>query len=202
MSRDSTSGRAASARFIEAAWDTPLDIDAELATIPEYAQVRGTMIAPVQAMLKKRGWKKASSRERYLPFTLYPLREHAALLVEYCHCVFPQKPLRQALRKVGRAAPQAFGVSTLGRVTLGSAEGVQDIVSAFAKAYELSLDPGRAVVTEVRSRRMVVSLEDVYYFLDSHHVGSFEGILKQAGLSGSVLIARRGVASADLLLQW
>src|SRR5205085_6762866 len=97
----------------------------------------------------------------YLPFTLYPLREHAELLAEYCRCVFPQKTLREALRKSGRAAPQAFGGSTLGRVTLGSAQGVHDMVSAFAKAYELSLAPGRAVVAEVRSRRIVVRLEDI-----------------------------------------
>jgi hypothetical protein len=48
----------------------------------------------------------------------------------------------------------------------------------------------------------VVRLDKVFYFVDSHHVGSFEGILRFAGVKGTVRIASRGSASADLLLAW
>ena len=55
---------------------------------------------------------------------------------------------------------------------------------------------------ESTRRRSVVRLEDIHYFLDSHHVGTFEGALKFAKVEGRVLIARRGRAAADLLLEW
>jgi uncharacterized protein (TIGR02265 family) len=116
--------------------------------------------------------------------------------------LFPEKPLREALRKIGRAAPSTFGSSVLGKVTLGDAEGIHDIVSAFAKGYELNMQPGRAVVTESHRRRMIVSLDDLHYFIDSHHVGAFEGALKRAGVQGHVSIARRGRGAAELELQW
>ncbi len=198
----SVSSRAPSPQFVEPPWGEPLDAEAEIAAIPEAAQVRGLLIAPMLADLKKRGWQKPLPRERYVGFNLYPLREHARLLVDTCHCAFSDKPLREALRKVGRAAPAAFGSSTLGKVTLGAAEGVHDIVTAFAKGYELNMQPGRAVVTESHRRHMIVSLSDVHYFLDSHHIGAFEGALKRAGVKGRVTIAPRGVAAAELLLQW
>jgi len=202
VSRHSTSSRAPSPRFIEPPWAELLDAETEIAAIPEDAQVRGLLMAPMIADLKKRGGNKSLPRERYVGFNLYPLREHARLLVDTCHMLFPDKPLREGLRKLGRAAPSTFGASVLGKVTLGAAEGIHDIVSAFAKGYELNLQPGRAVVTESHRRRMIVSLDDIHHFIDSHHVGAFEGALKRAGVHGHVSIARRGPAAAELLLQW
>lgn len=202
MVSHSRSTRAPSPRFIEPPWAESLDAESEIAAIPETSQVRGLLIAPMLADLKKRGWKKPLPRERYVGFNLYPLREHARLLVDTCQMLFPDKPLRESLRKVGRAAPAAFSASTLGKVTLGAAEGVHDIVTAFAKGYELNMQPGRAVVTEMNRRSMIVSLDDVHYFIDSHHIGAFEGALKRAGVRGQVLIARRARGAAELLLQW
>jgi hypothetical protein len=47
-----------------------------------------------------------------------------------------------------------------------------------------------------------VRLDKVPYFLDSHHVGTFEGVLRFAGVQGTVRIASRSATSADLLLTW
>ena len=167
--------------------------------MPATAQVRGLLIAPMVEDAKKRG---PLPRDRYVPFNLYPLREHARLLVDSCHALFPALPLREALRKLGRGAQGAFVASTLGKVTLGAAEGVHDVVAAFAKGYELNLQPGRARVVESGARYLVVSLDDVHYFIDSHHIGAFEGALGRAGVRGRVRIAPRGRVAADLLLDW
>lgn len=157
---------------------------------------------PMLAEVKRRGVTRAPPRERYVAFNQYPLREHARVLVDTSGDLFPDRTLRQGLRKLGRGAPTAFGASTLGKVTLGSALGVQSIVEAFAKGYELNMQPGRAVVVECAARRIVVSLDDVHYFIDSHHIGAFEGALAHAGVRGSVKIAPRGSTAADLLLEW
>jgi hypothetical protein len=45
-------------------------------------------------------------------------------------------------------------------------------------------------------------LEKIVYFLDSHHVGTFEGVLRFAGVKGVVRMASFGPASADFLLTW
>jgi hypothetical protein len=49
---------------------------------------------------------------------------------------------------------------------------------------------------------MVLRLEDIHYFLDSHHVGAFEGAMTYAGVRGNVRIASQGHSTADLLLEW
>ena len=51
-------------------------------------------------------------------------------------------------------------------------------------------------------RWAIVRLDKIPYFLDSHHVGTFEGILRFAGVKGSVRLASRSPMSADLLVAW
>jgi uncharacterized protein (TIGR02265 family) len=143
-----------------------------------------------------------ATRSRYVPFTFYPLREHAALLIATCNAAFPKLPPRQALRKLGRAAPQALLSSTIGRVVLGSAAGVHAMVDAMTAAYPINLKPCRTSVVEHNDKSVIVRLTDVHYFLDSHHVGTFEGLLRHAGVEGHVSIAPRSKSDADFLLTW
>jgi len=187
------------ARFIEPPWSRPLDAELAIRAIPETAQVRGLLIAPMVAEAKKRG---PLPRERYLSFNLYPLREHAQLLVDTSRARFADLPLREALRRLGRGAHDAFGASTLGKVTLAAADGIHDVIAAFAKGYELNLQPGRAEVVDRGAQHMIVRLDEVHYFVDSHHVGAFEGALGRAGVRGRVRIAAHGRTAADFLLQW
>jgi uncharacterized protein (TIGR02265 family) len=188
--------------FVEPLWDAAFVPEAVIRAIPDSAQVRGLMIAPMIAEMKKRRWPVKPPRERYVSFNLYPLREHARVLIDTCQNQFPDKPLRDALRRLGRAGPSAFAASTVGKVTLGAAEGIHDIVNAFAKGYELTMLPGSATILESHPRRIVVRLEQVHHFLDSHHVGAFEGAMTRAGVRGKVSIFTRSSGCADLLLQW
>jgi uncharacterized protein (TIGR02265 family) len=188
--------------FVEPPWDAPLDAQEEIARVPEDATISGMFLAPLALEAGRQGVPLPSARDRYVPFKFYPLREHCRLLVEMCERLFGDRPLRQGLRKLGRGAPAALVASTLGKVVLGSAEGVDQVVSAMAKAYPLNARPSRVTVLETMPGRAVVRLEDVHYFLDSHHVGTFEGALKFAGVAGRVLIASQSRTCADLLLEW
>jgi uncharacterized protein (TIGR02265 family) len=181
---------------------SPLDRDAVLAQIPESATISGMFLMPLVEEAKRRGAELPSARARYVPFSFYPLREHARLLLETCDRFYPDRCLREALRKLGRGAPKALVASTLGKVVLGSVEGPHDVIAAMAKAYPLNARPSSVTVLESARGRSVVRLEDIYYFVDCHHVGAFEGALNFAGVKGSVLYAKRGRAAADLLIQW
>jgi len=191
-----------SQRFIEPPWHLPLDVELALESVPENATISGMFVAPLIAEAKRRGRKLPSARDRYLPFAFYPLREHARLLIETCEARFTELPLRQALRKLGRGAPTALMSSTLGKVMLGSVESPPDIIAAMARAYPLNARPTRVSVPVMERGRAIVSMEEIHYFLDSHHVGVFEGVLKFAGVRGAVLIDVRGRGAADLLLTW
>jgi uncharacterized protein (TIGR02265 family) len=190
------------APFLAPPWDAALDPELSVAAIPQGATISGMFLAPLALEAKRLGVTLPSARERYMQFSFYPLREHARLLLETCARLYPNRPLRQALRKLGRGAPKALVASTLGKVVLGSVEGPHDVIAAMARAYPLNARPSRVTVLESTRGRSVVRLEDIYYFIDSHHVGAFEGVLNFAGVKGQVLLAKRGRAAADLLLEW
>ena len=179
-----------------------MEVQAELRAIPASATISGMFLAPLVLEARRVGAHLPSARERYVPYTFYPLVEHAQVLVETCERVFSSMPLRQALRKLGRGAPKALVASTLGKVMLGSVEGVHEAIDAMVKAYPLNVRPCRMEVVERGTGRAIVRVDELHYFIDSHHVGAFEGVLKFAGVDGRVLIAPRGRAAADLLVEW
>lgn len=190
------------AAFVDPNWDAPLNVEAALAAIPKAATISGMFLQPMVDFAHDVGHELPASRARYVPFSFYPLHEHATLLIATCTAAFPKLTTRQALRKLGRGAPQALLRSTIGKVVLGSAAGVHAMVDAMVAAYPINLKPSRTSVLEHNDRSVVVRLTDIHYFLDSHHVGTFEGLLRHAGVEGTVRIASRSTSDADLLLSW
>jgi uncharacterized protein (TIGR02265 family) len=188
--------------FNDPPWSSAIDVPKALAAIPADAQIAGMFFLAIVEGAKRRGATLPFPRERYLPFSFYPVTEFAPLLVRAAALFYPDLSLRQALRSLGASGPKAFIASTLGKVTLGAAEGVHATVAAIAKTYGINIRPSRCTVVESKPSRMVLSLEDVHYFLDAHHVGVFEGTLQHAGVQGRVKIASYSRTSAELLLEW
>jgi uncharacterized protein (TIGR02265 family) len=188
--------------FVEPPWEEPLDVASALGEIPAGATIAGMFFLALATGAERRQVKLALPRPRYVPFTFYPVREFAPLLVEAAGLFHPHASLREGLRRIGTAAPEAFLASTLGRVTLGASEGVHATVTAIANTYAINTRPSRCAVLSTAPRSMTVALDDVWYFLDSHHVGVFEGTLEHAGVVGRVQLRRRSETAADLRLEW
>lgn len=188
--------------FVEPPWDAPFDSAAELAAIPDDATISGMFPAPLLLLARRKGVTLPSARERYVPFKFYPLIEHARLLLETCEAIYPQIAVREALRKLGHHAPAALLSSTLGKVLLGTAEGVHEVISAMARAYGVNVPSSKVDVRETGDHHAVVLLQGVTYFLDSHHVGAFEGTLRHAQVSGVVTIDVIDRETARFKLSW
>ena len=184
-------------------WDEPLDLEAVIAAIPAEATITGMFTARIVREAERAGSPLRGARERYVPFQKYPLREHARLLVEALPVFCPGMSPRRGLCKLGRGGYKAFVESTIGKVTIAGVSGPDTLVEGMTKAYAISMNPGRAEVTERGDNYVVVHMADIHYFLDSHHVGTFEGVLREAGLSsGQVLLRPHSLSTADFRLQW
>ena len=69
-------------RFVEPPWDAPLDTAVALAAIPKDAEISGMFTAPLVTGTKRVVAEQEGARERYVAFRFYPLREHAAWLLD------------------------------------------------------------------------------------------------------------------------
>jgi uncharacterized protein (TIGR02265 family) len=188
--------------FVEPPWDAPLGADRALEAIPADGTISGMFFTYLVGAARSQNITLPSARDRYVAFQFYPVAELARLVLEAVPLLFPGRPLRQALRFLGRSGPDALLSSTLGRVTLGSTLDVHGAIAAISSAYELNVRPSRVTVTDSGPQWAVVRLERIHYFLDSHHVGTFEGVMRFAGAKGRVSIASRSASSADFLLTW
>lgn len=173
-----------------------------LQAVPATSTIAGMFFLAAFEGAKRRGVTLTPTRDRYLRFGFYPLAEFVPLLVEAAKTFYPERSLREALRAIGQAAPHAFSTSVLGKVTLGAAEGVHAAVAAIASTYAINVPGSRCDILETSQRGAILGLRDVHHFLDSHHVGVFEGTLQYAGASGRVRIASHSATSADLSLDW
>jgi uncharacterized protein (TIGR02265 family) len=188
--------------FAEPVWDAPLELRKVLREIPREATIAGMFIEPLAVALRAAGEQDGLASERYASFRFYPLTDHVNLLIRGCDVLHSGARPRDALRKLGRSAPTALLSSTLGKVTLGSVQGVVDMVRAIANTYSVSLRPSQAAVIGEGPRHVLVELASVHYFLDSHHVGVFEGVLRLAKMEGTVKIHKRSETSGDILCSW
>jgi uncharacterized protein (TIGR02265 family) len=188
--------------FREPIWDAPLDVERAIAAIPESATLTGTFLAAMADAARARSLELPSARERYLDFKTYPLREHARLMVEAAQAFWPEASIRVGLRKLGRGAPAALVRSLSGRVVFGSAQGVLEALHAMAKSYAIHMKPGSIVIEELAAGRALAKLRQVHTFVDPHHVGVLEGVMKFSGVKGTVKIRALGAQAADLLCEW
>jgi len=189
-------------RFVEPSWRALVDAAAALRMVPDSATIAGVFIENLCEAARRKGTPLPSAQARYTGFRFYPLREHVQLLLEASAVLFPGLPLRTALRRLGRAAPESMLQSTIGKVVLGSAKDVPEIIAALVSTYPVHIKPSRATIVEQGKNRMIVRLEQVHFFLDSHHVGVFEGALHHAGVRGSVRISVDSTTAADFLCTW
>jgi uncharacterized protein (TIGR02265 family) len=190
------------ASFSDPPWTAALDVPRTLSIISADSTIAGMFFLGALEGAKRRGVALPAPRERYLPFGFYPVAEFVPLLVSAAGVFHPTLSLRQALRAIGAAGPAVLAKSVLGKVTLGAAIGVHAVIEAVANTYAVNIRQSRCVVTRKAAQSCVVSLDNVQYFLDSHHIGVFEGTMVHAGVDGRVRIASRSEFSADLLLEW
>lgn len=184
-------------------WSLPLDAEATIALVPPDAVMKGMFLAAMVARAAEAGVSLPSARARYTAFQWYPLAEHCRLLVEAARGIWPNEPLRQGLRRLGRGAAPALVGSTLGRVMVGAVDGPASVVNEMAKAFSLVAQPGSVTMTSSGPTHAIVELRDIHFFADSHHVGVYEGALRFANArEPSVSIRRIGPAHLALGCQW
>lgn len=189
--------------FVDPPWTTKLDHAAVLRRVPENATVAGLFVSALADEAKRRGTPLPSARDRYVSFQFYPLRELVPILLEACATFHPRRSTRIALRKLGHQAVPSLLASTLGRIVLASKDDVTMVLAGLIKTYPINLRPSSAALLSSSRGRAVVRLEQVHYFLDSHHVGIFEGALRFAGKrETSVRICEHSTTAADLLCSW
>ena len=189
--------------FLSPAWDAPLDVSEYVHATPKTAQIKGMFISAVVDACREKGHTLSGARDRYIPFHDYPLVEHLELMAEGAPLLFPERSLRRALRSVGRASYATFVRSLVGRVVLsGSAGEMRPTIEAMIRGYEVSMPCAKLHIVDSSATSVTLTMTGMYTFLDSHHVGVFEGVARASGVHAEVLVRLRSLVAGDMRISW
>jgi uncharacterized protein (TIGR02265 family) len=193
--------------FVEPPWDAPLDGDTYLRAVPPQATLKGVFTAYIVNTAKGRGIRLAAAADRYQPFLDYPLVDHMRVVLEAAPIFFPDLSLRQALRKMGRAAVGVFLTTTTGKAALAGLtqpDMVPLAMRALVRLYAVTVaKPTPTIELEEESdTSCILHMSDTWFFLDSHHVGIVEGLCRMCGVRADVRIWTEGLASGQFHVRW
>lgn len=169
---------------------------------PSTHTVRGMYVGGVVQAIQSMGFAPHSD-ERIQAFKEYPLQGYMELLLDSAVSLYPELTVHDGLRKLGGLAIPTFAKSIAGSVIMATVGRNWDIaLTCVSRGYEVSLRPGKCIVTENANGRAIVQLRNVWNFSDSYQVGVMEGLMEWCKLEGRVTAMRTTMCDADLTIEW
>lgn len=180
----------------------PFHVDAYLQACPADATIKGMFLNDLLAHVAQAGGG-ALTDKRYVAFKDYPMREYVELAPRAAARAYPDAPVREGLRRIGRSAYPTLAETMIGRVIFGVlGKDLEAIMKVAARGYAVSQSPGTAEVLDVGPGRARVRLTNLYTFVDSFQLGVFEGAILACGRTGEVRAKVESIATAEILATW
>lgn len=181
-------------------WSAPLDVDERVRLVPPTAMVKGMFLERPIAEAQRRCGRRPVPGE-YVPFRDYPITEHIRVLAACAAAAWPDVPLREGIRRLGRDAFRTFLESLAGRVVFAAAGRNFDAgLGLTTRAYGLTGPVGTARVVERTPGAAVVELRGIHSLADCYHVGVFEAGMEHFHEPGEVLIRVHSACDVDFKL--
>ncbi len=181
----------------------PVDLQAHLALLPPGATGKGMYFnALLAAGARARPGLDLCAlagitARRYIPFRDYPMDEYLRLEVATAAAVHRGVPIGEGLRRLGWTALDSLLGSHVGKMVFGVLGRDADLILLNSpKGYQLTLSFGLLTVEKDGPRRYLVHASGLPIFLETYHVGVFEGGLRHCGARGRVRIATEGLEDA------
>ncbi len=181
----------------------PVDLDGHLALLPPRATGKGMFFAALLALgaRMRPGLDLCTLASvplrRYIPFRDYPMDEYLRLEVTTAGAVYRGVPLGEGMRRLGWTALDSLLGSHVGKTVFGIlGRDVELLLLHTPKIYDLTLNFGRVFAEKVSRGRFLVHASGMPIFLETYHVGVFEGALRHCRVPGRVRIAASGLEDA------
>lgn len=183
-------------------FETPLPLEEYLAGVPAHALERGMFFQSIVNEVRARGGELKSGP--YIALKNYPMRDFLTLLSEGAAVLYPDLPLREALRRLGQRAYLTLIESSLTARVIFGAVGL-DVASAFrliSRVYSLVSNISKVQLLEVDDNHAILALRNAWVFPSSYQVGVFEGGLVAFGRKGEVLVKSHSLCDVDFQITW
>jgi uncharacterized protein (TIGR02265 family) len=181
----------------------PLDLEAFILACPADAQIKGLFFNSLIGLAKRHSPGDAPLLASKIAFKNYPAAEWAQVAHDCARATFPDQPIREGLRRVGRAAYPAFRTSMVGRAILSLAVGdLKAALRLVPRAYGVVGTKAEGRHVDVSPTCSIIELRQCWDLADCHEVGVFEGVMNAYGAKGEVSVRRLSLGDVDLKISW
>jgi uncharacterized protein (TIGR02265 family) len=173
-----------------------------IAKTPKGHTVKGMYVGGLWQTLDSMGVVSAK-KPKIQAFKDYPLPEYMELLVDAAVTLYPRNTVRDGLENLGQLAIPTFARSIVGGVIMGTVGRSWELgLKCVSRGYEVSLNPGKAVVAEIGNGRARVELRKVWNFGDSYQVGVVGGLMHWCSVVGEIRPVVKSMCDVDLEIEW
>lgn len=179
----------------EDSWE---DLEARIAQAPTSAMVRGMFISELLKSVPTAGVEA----RRYIPFTLYPVREYMELILRVSRPRAAKLSPATAVMRAGCSVYTTFASSLAGTAIFSFARDFKRVVELSPKAYSVTLSPSSVEVLKLEAQAATVRLRGVWPYPDLFHAGIWLGAMETFGVDGEIEVIRHASSEAELSMKW
>jgi uncharacterized protein (TIGR02265 family) len=164
-----------------------IDVEATARGIPTTYRVKGMFFARLVEQLGD-GFSQVEPQlatpprfGRYVPFSDYPQSDYVRLTTATAQKLYPNVPLREGVRRLGRDDFNVLATSTIGKITLAAVGDARSVLLKAPFIYE-KLAPGGWTVTGEPIDDVTVRIEFApVYGTWEYTLGQLEGVILNFG---------------------
>ncbi len=184
-------------------YNRPIDVGEYVRLVPTSATIKGMFLSTLLDTLGADRSRLPEGQRRYVAFKDYPLVDQVKLVATVAATLHPKLSLREAIRRIGHTIYPTFAASLVGRVTFAAVgKDPRALLTAGSKAYQFSSNVGKAEIVKLEERRALLTMCDMYNFIDCYQVGILEGALSVIGFEPTVRLKLDSLSSGVFELTW
>ncbi len=139
----------------------------------------------------------------YREFKDYPLKEGIRLVAECARRLYPDEPIREAIRRIGWTVFPTLLSTMIGKVVFGAlGDNIPAVMGMSPRGFEVSMSRGRSEIIRVSAHDAEVRISDSYLYPDCFFVGVFEGTLAHYGKEAQVEVRNVGKGTCEYHVRW
>ena len=189
------------AGFSDYDFSAPLDEEELLNTARPFT-VKGIALRSLSKEAEAQG-RPLPGVPSYVAFKDYPTREHLALLFRTAHHLYPELPIREAMRRLGHRVYGSLLESMVGRALFGlPGMRVENLMKLIPRAYSLMASGSQVSLLSSTNDSALFSFRNFPVDLNSFDIGVFEGGFVAREKRCEVYLKKVAFGDGDLFCTW
>lgn len=182
-------------------WSAPLDLDALIQAHPKHLTTKGMFLTGFLEEATRQG--KPLTGRSYISFKDYPSTEVLRLFRDLAAHLYPEVPIQEVLRRLGRVVYPTLSISLIGRAIFAAlGRDPQKLLKLVPRGYAVSSKDFVATLRHTTSSSALFHIRSYPNFPISFNIGILEGVLLACGKECESAVRALSPTECEIAVSW